>query len=156
MNPKKIINEYGLYTFSDEVMKEKLPIDIYNAFHETLNKKEPLSTSMASKIAKAMKEWAIEQGATHFSHWFAPLSGQSAEKHDAFLEIKDDKAFISVKTKFAKELLESRYLTIIEMTLEEVSKANYNCVITIENENQIYNKPETKVERETFISNFMY
>ena len=51
-------------------------------------------------------------------------------------EIKNEIAYISVKTKFAKELLESRYLTIIEMTLEEVSKSNYNCVITIENENQ--------------------
>ena len=103
MNPNKIIKEYGMYTFSDEVMKEKLPIDIYNAFHETLNKKEPLSTSMASKIAKAMKEWAIEQGATHFSHWFAPLSGQSAEKHDAFLEIKDDKAVMAFSGKLLRK-----------------------------------------------------
>ena len=104
MNPNKIIKEYGLYTFSDEAMKEKLPIDIYNAFHETLNKKEPLSTSMASKIAKAMKEWAIEQGATHFSHWFAPLSGQSAEKHDAFLEIKDDKAVMAFSGKLLRNV----------------------------------------------------
>ena len=68
-------------------------------------------------------------------------------------EIKDDTAYISVKTKFAKELLESRYLTIIEMTLEEISKSSYNCVITIENENNIYNVKETKSTNDVFVSN---
>ena len=68
-------------------------------------------------------------------------------------EVKDDTAYISVKTKFAKELLESRYLTIIEMTLEEVCKANYNCVITIENEHETYNKVENKVDKDSFVSN---
>ena len=68
-------------------------------------------------------------------------------------EVKDDTAYISVKTKFAKELLESRYLTIIEMTLEEVCKSNYSCVITIENEKEIYSKAETKTDKEVFVSN---
>jgi len=68
-------------------------------------------------------------------------------------EIKEDTAYISVKTKFAKELLESRYLTIIEMTLEEVSKTNYNCVITIENEQDLFNKVEVKNDKEVFVSN---
>lgn len=69
-------------------------------------------------------------------------------------EIKEDTAYISVKTRFAKELLESRYLTIIEMTLEEVSKNSYNCVITIENDNQIYNSNvEIKNDNDVFVSN---
>lgn len=67
-------------------------------------------------------------------------------------EVKDDTAYISVKTKFAKELLESRYLTIIEMTLEEVSKMNLNCVITIENEHN-ESKIETSNDKDTFYSN---
>lgn len=67
-------------------------------------------------------------------------------------EVKDDTAYISVKTKFAKELLESRYLTMIEMTLEEVSKSNYNCVITIENEKE-FATTQKNIEKETFISN---
>ena len=69
-------------------------------------------------------------------------------------DVKDTTAYISVKTKFAKELLESRYLTIIEMTLEEVCKENYNCVITIENEKEIYsNKKENNTNKDVFISN---
>lgn len=69
-------------------------------------------------------------------------------------EIKDETAYISVKTRFAKELLESRYLTIIEMTLEEISKSSYNCVITIENENQVYTSSfDSKTDNDVFVSN---
>ena len=68
-------------------------------------------------------------------------------------EVKDDTAFISVKTKFAKELLESRYIDIIEMTLEEISKSYFHCIITMENEKEITPIDETKIQSETFVSN---
>ena len=67
-------------------MKERIPKSTYKAFHEALDKGEPLSKEVATVIANAMKIWAVENGATHFTHWFMPMTGLTAEKHDAFLE----------------------------------------------------------------------
>ncbi len=87
-----LLKEYGSYTFNDEVMKSRVPKETYKAFHEALNKGEALSKEIADEVANAMKDWAVEKGATHFTHWFTPLTGLTAEKHDAFLELDGDKS----------------------------------------------------------------
>ena len=79
---KKLTELYGSYTFNDDVMKERLPKETYKAFHDALDKGETMSKDVATIIAEEMKNWAIEKGATHFTHWFSPLTGLSAEKHD--------------------------------------------------------------------------
>ncbi len=81
------LENFGIYLFSDEVMKERIPNSTYRAFHQSLDENKPLSKDTATVIANAMKIWAMEKGATHFTHWFTPMTGLSAEKHDAFLEI---------------------------------------------------------------------
>ena len=98
-----IIDEYGSYTFNDKVMKERIPTEIYNDFHESLNKGEPLSKDVANVIAEAMKTWAIENGATHFTHWFTPLTGFTAGKHDSFLELKEDTPILEFSDKLLRK-----------------------------------------------------
>ena len=101
MNTNKLLEQYGSYTFNDEEMKNRLPKEIYQEFHDSLEKGETLSKETAAVIAEKMKEWALEIGATHFTHWFSPLTGLLAEKHDAFLEPVGDKA----KLEFSGKLL---------------------------------------------------
>ena len=86
MEMKELLDEYGSMTFSDDVMRERVPKSTYKAFHEALDKGEQLPKEVATVIANAMKIWAVEHGATHFTHWFTPMTGLTAEKHDAFLE----------------------------------------------------------------------
>jgi len=71
--------------FSDRTMKERLPKDTYKALRETIEKGAPLTLEVANVVANAMKDWAIEKGATHYTHWFQPLTGKTAEKHDSFI-----------------------------------------------------------------------
>lgn len=99
MKDKKQFDAYGCQLFSDEVMRDRIPNYTYNAFKESIAKGEPLSREVANVIANAMKVWAIEKGATHFTHWFTPLTGLSAEKHDSFLEIRDDQPVLEFKGK---------------------------------------------------------
>ena len=81
-----IISEtFGSAVFSDRVMRERLPVDAYEALKKTIQSGRPLDSGVANKVAAAMKEWALEKGATHFTHWFQPLTGITAEKHDSFL-----------------------------------------------------------------------
>ena len=103
MNMNKIIENYGCYTFNDDVMKERLPKETYEEFHKSLNNGEPLSKQCADVVAEAMKNWAIEKGATHFTHWFAPLTGNTAEKHDSFLELVEDKAILDFNGKLLRK-----------------------------------------------------
>lgn len=90
MEMKDLLDEYGCMIFSDDVMKERIPKSTYKAFHEALDNGEALPKEVATVIANAMKIWAIEHGATHFTHWFTPMTGLTAEKHDAFLEPTHD------------------------------------------------------------------
>lgn len=90
MGIENLLENYGQHTFNDDVMKERIPDAAYNEFHRALDQGEPLSKEIASVIAEAMKNWAIEKGATHFTHWFAPLTGSTAGKHDSFLELNGD------------------------------------------------------------------
>ncbi len=99
MEMKKLLENYGCLTFSDDVMKERIPKSTYRAFHDALDKGEPLAKETATVIANAMKIWAVENGATHFTHWFMPMTGLTAEKHDAFLEPDGSKAVLEFSGK---------------------------------------------------------
>ena len=76
---------YGSLVFNDRVMREKLPKDIYKALRKTIDTNSHLELDVANAVAIAMKEWAVEHGATHFTHWFQPMTGFTAEKHDSFI-----------------------------------------------------------------------
>ena len=82
---KKIPELYGSLVFNDKVMREKLPKDIYKALRKTINNNTHLELDVANAVAVAMKEWAVDNGATHFTHWFQPMTGCTAEKHDSFI-----------------------------------------------------------------------
>ena len=99
MDMNKLLENYGCLTFSDDVMRERIPKSTYKAFHEALDKGEPLAKETATVIANAMKIWAVENGATHFTHWFMPMTGLTAEKHDAFLEPDGNKAILEFSGK---------------------------------------------------------
>jgi glutamine synthetase len=81
---------FGSLVFSDEVQQTRLPKPIYHALRRTMTHGEPLDNSVADAVASAMKEWAVEHGATHYTHWFQPLTGITAEKHDSFLSPTSD------------------------------------------------------------------
>ncbi|MCE5315605.1 MAG: glutamine synthetase III [Armatimonadota bacterium] len=76
---------YGSNVFSDAVMRERLPKDVYKSIKRTIDQGAALDPCIANTVANAMKDWAIEKGATHFCHWFQPMTGVTAEKHDAFI-----------------------------------------------------------------------
>jgi glutamine synthetase len=77
---------YGRYVFNDRVQRERLPKDVYTALRRTIDSGSPLAPAVADAVAAAMKDWALEHGATHYCHWFQPMTGFTAEKHDAFLQ----------------------------------------------------------------------
>ncbi|MGI6030991.1 MAG: glutamine synthetase III [Eubacteriales bacterium] len=81
--------DFGCNVFNDEVMRERLPKPVYRQFQEILENGAQLTEDVAASVAHAMKEWAIEKGATHYTHWFQPLNGMTAEKHDSFLSPTD-------------------------------------------------------------------
>jgi glutamine synthetase len=83
---KDIPNLFGSMVFNDTVMKARLPKDIYKALKKTMSQGTHLELDVANVVASAMKEWAVEKGATHFTHWFQPMTGTTAEKHDSFIE----------------------------------------------------------------------
>jgi glutamine synthetase len=81
---------FGSLVFNDEVQQARLPKPVYHALRRTMTHGEPLDVSVADAVASAMKEWAVEHGATHYTHWFQPLTGITAEKHDSFLSPTGD------------------------------------------------------------------
>ncbi|MCL2169139.1 MAG: glutamine synthetase III, partial [Defluviitaleaceae bacterium] len=83
---KDISSNFGSMVFNGAVMKAKLPASVYKALRETMRKGRTLDPATASTVAAAMKDWAIEKGATHFTHWFQPMTGITAEKHESFIE----------------------------------------------------------------------
>jgi glutamine synthetase len=76
---------FGINVFSDEVMRARLPENVYKAIRNTIKKGAPLDSTIADVVAATMREWAMEHGATHYTHWFQPMTGLTAEKHDSFL-----------------------------------------------------------------------
>ena len=81
---------FGSMVFNQKTMKDRLPKETFKALKKTLDNGEPLQLDVANVVAHAMKEWAIEKGATHYTHWFQPLTGITAEKHDSFINPQDD------------------------------------------------------------------
>lgn len=82
---KNLEKEFGSHVFNDRVMKERLTPETYKKLQSTIKSGTTLPNEIAKEVAEAMKEWAIENGATHFTHWFQPLSGATAEKHESFV-----------------------------------------------------------------------
>ena len=90
----KISELFGSMVFNDSVMHDRLPKEIYRSLRKTINEGKELDLSVANVVASAMKDWAIEKGATHYSHWFQPMTGITAEKHDSFLSPQGDGTII--------------------------------------------------------------
>ena len=91
---KNVPELFGSLVFNNEVMKERLPKDTYKALRRTIDMGKSLDRSIADVVANAMKDWAIEKGATHFTHWFQPMTGVTAEKHDSFITPDGDNGVI--------------------------------------------------------------
>ena len=91
---------FGCMVFNKKVMKERLPEDTYKALQKTIKEGKTLEIDVANVVASAMKDWAIEKGATHYTHWFQPMTGITAEKHDSFITAaKDDSVIMEFKGK---------------------------------------------------------
>ena len=86
----KVPEMFGSMVFNDKKMQERLPKSTYRALKKTIQDGEPLDISVANVVAAAMKDWAIEMGATHYTHWFQPMTGVTAEKHDSFIQPHGD------------------------------------------------------------------
>ena len=82
----KVPEMFGSMVFNDKVMQERLPKATYKALKKTVENGEPLDEGVANVVANAMKDWAVELGCTHFTHWFQPMTGVTAEKHDSFIQ----------------------------------------------------------------------
>ena len=76
---------FGSLVFDDRVMRARLPESVYSSLKKTIDEGSELNAEVADAVAEAMKDWAVEKGATHFTHWFQPLTGVTAEKHDSFI-----------------------------------------------------------------------
>jgi glutamine synthetase len=87
---RKASDEFGSLTFNDEAQRARLPKDVYRALRRAVAQGEPIDAQVADIIAAALKDWAVEHGATHYTHWFQPLTGITAEKHDSFLSPTPD------------------------------------------------------------------
>ena len=87
---KNIPALFGTSVFNDDVMQERLPKDVYKSLRKTIDEGKDLDLTVANAVANAMKDWAVEKGATHFTHWFQPLNGITAEKHDSFISPTSD------------------------------------------------------------------
>ena len=100
----KLSELFGNLTFNEKVMREKLSFEVFQRFRATIERGEPMTLNVAECIAHALKEWALENNATHYTHWFQPLTGQTAEKHDAFLQFHDGGS--PIERFYASELMQ--------------------------------------------------
>ena len=82
---KQVQDYFGCLVFDDKVMKSRLSSDVYKSLRKTIDNDTELDLSVANSVAQAMKDWAVENGATHYTHWFQPMTGTTAEKHDSFI-----------------------------------------------------------------------
>ena len=80
----KAVDAYASLVFNDKVQQDRLPKPAYRALRATITRGEPLDAATGDAVATALKEWAVEHGATHYTHWFQPMTGITAEKHDSF------------------------------------------------------------------------
>ncbi|MCQ2772809.1 MAG: glutamine synthetase III, partial [Bacilli bacterium] len=91
---KQVQEYFGCNVFNDKEMKMRLSSDVYKKLKKTITDGRELDISVANSVAQAMKEWAIEKGVTHYTHWFQPMTGITAEKHDSFISPEDDSRVI--------------------------------------------------------------
>ena len=89
-NLNRVPDLFGSMVFGDKAMRERLPKEVYRALRKTIENGKSLDKSIADTVANAMKDWAAERGATHFTHWFQPMTGITAEKHDSFISPEGD------------------------------------------------------------------
>ena len=82
---KRVPEYFGSMVFDDRVMKARLSAEVYDSLRKTIDQGTKLDLSVANAVAAAMKDWAVEKGATHYTHWFQPMTGITAEKHDSFI-----------------------------------------------------------------------
>ena len=94
MNMKTVTEKFGSLVFDDRVMRANLSADVYASLRRTIDEGSRLDSSVADAVAQAMKDWAVAHGATHFTHWFQPLTGITAEKHDSFIAPSPDGSVI--------------------------------------------------------------
>ena len=95
-----VTERFGSMVFGDATMQEKLPRETYRAMLRTIKNGKHLDLEVANVVANAMKDWAIEKGATHFTHWFQPMTGITAEKHDSFISpVSDGKVIMEFSGK---------------------------------------------------------
>lgn len=95
----KVTELFGSNVFTDEVMKNSLPREVYKSLRKTIDEGEPFDSSIAGAVANAMKDWAVSKGATHYTHWFQPLTNLTASKHDSFIEPSGDKVIMQLTGK---------------------------------------------------------
>ena len=100
---------FGKNVFNETVMKERLPKSVFKKMKKTIEDGAELDPSIADVVAHAMKDWAIERGATHYTHWFQPLTGVTAEKHDSFISAPDAEGKVIMEFS-GKELIKGRLL----------------------------------------------
>ncbi|MDO5138454.1 MAG: glutamine synthetase III, partial [Oscillospiraceae bacterium] len=81
---------FGCMAFNDKAMRKALPQEVYQSLQQTIRQGTSLDPEIADEVAEAMKKWAVEHGATHYTHWFQPMTGVTAEKHDSFLSVDED------------------------------------------------------------------
>src|SRR5258706_13889872 len=90
LSTAKAAEAFGIPVFNNKGQKERLPKAAYRALRATITRGETLDVSTADAVATALKDWAVEHGATHYTHWFQPLTGITAERHDSFLAPSND------------------------------------------------------------------
>ena len=141
-----ITTDFGSLVFNDKVMRERLPKEIYVSLRKTFRTLAPLDIGVANVVANAMKNWAVEKGVTHFTHWFQPMTGVTAEKHESFLTTKSDGRVImefsgkelvkgepdasSFPTGGIRATFEARGYTAWDPTSYAFIKANVLCIPT--------------------------
>ena len=90
----KLPDIFGSMVFDDRAMRQRLPKETYRALRNTIENGKKLDVNIANVVANAMKDWAVERGCTHFTHWFQPMTGVTAEKHDSFISASSDGSVI--------------------------------------------------------------
>ena len=94
-----ILDIFASNVYNDQVMKNELPAYVYRSLKKTIEQGGPLDDSIADIVAESMKNWAISKGATHYTHWFQPMTGMTAEKHDSFLMIRNNIPVLELRGK---------------------------------------------------------
>ena len=138
---------FGSLVFNDRIMKERLPRDVYKKVRKTKEEGVSLTREAADVVANAMKDWAIEKGVTHFAHWFQPMTGVTAEKHDSFISpagkdrvimefsgkelIKSEPDASSFPSGGLRSTFEARGYTAWDPTVNAFIKDNILCIPTI-------------------------